>query len=83
MIKLPVLPAYAKKIKTNEMLKDVSVQGMLLVMSLLMSSVSFAGGLSPFSIGFISAVSTSYFMACAVGSAAHLLRGAEHVCVLA
>ncbi len=68
MEKLSELIDYGKKIKATGKIREALLQCLMFSLSFLMSSVSFAGGLSPFAVGFTSAVSTSYFMACAVGS---------------
>lgn len=69
MEKLSELIDYGKKIKASGLIKEAALQCVCFSLSFLMSSVSFAGGLSPFAVGFISAVGTSYFMTCAVGGA--------------
>lgn len=66
---MSVLPKPGKKAIPTKAAREILFQAISFIISLLMSSVSFAGGLSPFAVAFTSAVSTAFFMACALGSA--------------
>lgn len=70
MEKLSELLTSGKKLRNLSVIKSAMGQIVFFSVSFLMSAVSFAGGLSPFAAAFTSGVSTQYFLASALGSAA-------------
>lgn len=70
MEKLSNILTYGKNLKAVPFIKTAVTQCIFFAISFLMSAISFAGGLSPFAAAFTSGITTSYFMACALGSAA-------------
>lgn len=54
---------------TGAMVKKVCLQAGHFLLSLLFGGISFAGGLSPFAVGFLGGVGTDYIIASALGAA--------------